>query len=59
MTTTVTVNAHAGRPVEVTNIDTREDGTTSEFVEIVTPKSVRDFYITQTRQIRIREMPPA
>jgi len=59
MTTKVTVDAHAGWPVQVTRIDTTEDGT-----EIVNPSSdvvpaneKRDFSVWQGSDLRIKEMP--
>ena len=56
MTTKVTVDAHAGWPVEVIQQDRYNDQTTLK-IEIVPAKEARDFYITDTRSIiGVREM---
>lgn len=56
MTTTVKVDAHAGWPVEVTLVDQYGDNEPVETVERVEPNTERDFYVTDTRQLRVREL---
>ncbi len=45
MTTKVTVDAHAGWPVEVVTIVGEPDAAKSAQLEIVEPNTQRDFYI--------------
>jgi len=63
MTTKVTVDAHAGWPVQVTAIDTRSDGDVSESVIATVPAyEKQDHYVTSSRKLLIEEMdrePPA
>jgi hypothetical protein len=54
MTTKITVDAHAGWPVQVTRINA--DGTTSE--DIVQPGETRDVYIHSTLDLRVHEVQP-
>lgn len=57
MTTKVTVDAHAGWPVEVTTIDLSADGTRLEHpAQIVAPNTVQDFYVHSHRALHVREM---
>ncbi len=56
MTTKVTVDAHAGWPVEVTIVD-RFNSEVQESKTTVAPRTTQDFYITQTRELHIKEMP--
>ena len=57
MTTKVTVDAHAGWPVEVVAIDLNENGTRLENpAQIVAPNTVQDFYVHSHRELRVREM---
>lgn len=56
MTTKVTVDAHAGWPVKVETINPKTgevDG-----VHIVPPKTTADFFIYDTRDIRVHEVQP-
>lgn len=57
MTTKVTVDAHAGWPVEVTTVDLLTDGTRAETSATVPPNETRDFYVYSTRELRVRELP--
>lgn len=57
MTTKVTVDAHSGRPVVVVTVDAYPDRDVIETTEIVAPNTVRDFYATNTRSFRVRELP--
>ncbi len=60
MTTKVTVDAHAGWPVQVVAQDTMTDGAVFHTpLAIVPPNQVQDFYIHSTRQLIITEMPRA
>lgn len=56
MTTKVTVDAHAGWPVEVTTVDHGTAGTT-ENKTTVAPNTVQEFYITDTRELHVKELP--
>lgn len=59
MTTKVTIDAHAGWPVQVTAIDTAQDGTVTESVIATVPANEKqDHYCHQTRELRIKELPP-
>jgi len=56
MTTKVTVDAHAGWPVKVQNVDKDANGNWSETnSHIVEPFTVRDFYIHDARRLIIEE----
>jgi hypothetical protein len=57
MTTKVTIDAHAGWPVEVVTIDTQSDGTVVETPSIVSAGQVKDVHVWQGRQLRITELP--
>ena len=62
MTTKVTVDAHAGWPVEVTTVDrVQVEGEESERVTeskaTVSPRTVQDFYVHSHRELRIKELP--
>lgn len=57
MTTKVTVDAHAGWPVEVTTVDLASDGATVENKVTVPPNTTQNFYIHSTRELHIKEMP--
>lgn len=57
MTTKITVDAHAGWPVDVTTIDD-VNGKMERFTERVPPNETRDFYVYSTRQLAIREVQP-
>ena len=57
MTTRVTVDAHAGWPVEVVTIDQYGDKPATEATETVAPNTVREFYVTNSRTLRISELP--
>ena len=57
MTTKVTVDAHAGWPVKVEAIDTYNGESKTSELGIVPPYENRDFYVTNTRQIVVTEMP--
>ena len=57
MTTKVTVDAHAGWPVQVELIDQypgQNEPTVS--VEVVAPHTARDFYVHSNRSLTVREM---
>lgn len=53
MTTKITVDAHAGWPVEVAIYDFNEN--TPSSVDVVQPGTIRDFHIHSTRHLVIRE----
>jgi hypothetical protein len=59
MTTKVTVDAHAGWPVQVTQIslDTEGNPAGHETKTTVPPNTVQDFYIHSTMKIECKEMP--
>jgi hypothetical protein len=57
MTTKVTVDAHAGWPVDVTTIDTYE-GKVTRSTERVAAKKVREFYLTSNRELLFAEVQP-
>jgi hypothetical protein len=65
MTTKVTVDAHAGWPVEVKTINGEPGQPQTESVAVVDPNTTRDFYIHSGMQITgVRELdrpasPPA
>ena len=61
MTTRITVNAHAGWPVEVQFVDTTYDGQpiAYEFKQkptIVPPHITQDFYVHSGRSVHISEV---
>lgn len=61
MTTKITVDAHAGWPVEVKKIDTEDIGSGLAISKenetiIVAPNSIQDFYVWDGRSLTIREM---
>ncbi len=61
MTTKVTIDAHAGWPVEVTFVDQGYDsnGPTGQFTEtkqIVPARTAVDFHISDSRELRIKEL---
>ena len=56
MTTTITVDAHAGWPVDVTSIDT-QNGSESRSTERVPPHEKRTVYVHSGRELLIREVP--
>lgn len=57
MTTKVTIDAHAGWPVEVTLRDGEPDYPKSARIEVVEPNTTRDFYIHSGLEILgVREM---
>lgn len=55
MTTKITIDAHAGWPVDVTAIDSFE-GSESRTTERVDPNAVRDFYATSSRKLLVEEV---
>ena len=67
MTTTITVDAHAGWPVSVITVDQKfgmlEDGSlgptgeTFRTEDTVEPNTVRSFYVTNSRSLTISELP--
>ena len=58
MTTKVTVDAHAGWPVEVTTRDLDEHGARIPGQpQTVAPNTVQEFYIHSHRELLIKEMP--
>ncbi len=56
MTTKVIVDAHAGWPVEVTTIDKLPGGDV-ESKTTVAPLNVQEFYVTDSREIHVKELP--
>lgn len=62
MTTKVTVDAHAGWPVEVTTIDTQQvegeaEPRVTSNTTTVSPHTTQDFYVHSHRELHIKEMP--
>ena len=58
MTTKVTVDAHAGWPVKVTQIGLDQDGNqTTGHDTTVSPNTVQDFYVHSHGELHIKEMP--
>lgn len=58
MTTKVTIDAHAGWPVEVTFVQLDARGYPGEpRTEIVPPNTVRDFYVHSHLELHVKEMP--
>lgn len=58
MTTKITVDAHAGRQIEVTHLDTNIVEETIALIEIVEPGEIRYFHVWEGREIRLREINP-
>lgn len=58
MTTKVTVDAHAGWPIEVYALDSYANSVTETLLGIVPPSEVIDFYATNSREIRVVEVLP-
>lgn len=58
MTTKVTVDAHAGWPVQVEAVDQYPDETapTTRLLGVVAPGEVRDFHCHSTRRLIITEL---
>ena len=56
MTTKVTIDAHAGWPVQVQINDEPQDGSVDMRIETVSPGTVREFYVHSTRHLVVREM---
>ncbi len=57
MTTKITVDAHAGWPVEVQEIDLDKDGLViSSRMTIVQPKTIQDFAVWDNRKLSIKEL---
>lgn len=57
MTTKVTVDAHAGWPVEVTNIDLANDGSqVTGSKQVVPAKATQEFYIHSHRELHVKEL---
>ena len=57
MTTKVTVDAHAGWPVQVEIVDQYPgDAEPQTRVEIVPANTARDFYVHSTRKLVVSEM---
>ena len=58
MTTKVTVDAHAGWPVEVTQIHLNEAGEqTTGHKTTVPPHTTQDFYVHSHLELHVKEMP--
>ena len=58
MTTTVTVDAHAGWPVKVMQVQLDADGNaTSQSETIVPPNTKQDFYVHSHLELHVKEMP--
>lgn len=55
MTTKITIDAHAGWPVEVYALDSFAGSVTETLLDTVPPGAVRDFYATGNREIRAVE----
>ncbi len=61
MTTRITVDAHAGWPVEVTTVDLNTDGSLVDPsfqipTQTVQPHTTREFYVTSHRELHIKEV---
>lgn len=54
MTTKITVDAHAGWPVEVTLLDNANIATAPP--TIVQPNTTQDFYVYEGRNVLIKEL---
>ena len=60
MTTKVTVDAHAGWPVKVTQVQLNQQGEkASETETTVPPNTKQDFYVHSHMELHIKEMPNA
>lgn len=60
MTTKVTVDAHAGWPVKVTQVQLDADGNkASETESTVAPHTTQDFYVHSHLELHVKEMPTA
>lgn len=57
MTTRVTVDTHAGWPVQVLRIEYNQRGETGRTYEVVEPNTKRDFYVHSNMKIEVAEMP--
>lgn len=58
MTTRVTVDAHAGWPVKVTQVTLDQEGKQTKSTETtVPPKQTQDFYVHSHMEIHVKEMP--
>ena len=58
MTTKVTVDAHAGWPVRVTQVSLGQDGQkVGETETTVPPYTKQDFYVHSHMEIHVKEMP--
>ena len=58
MTTKVTVDAHAGWPVEVTRVQLDAEGKPAgEPVDVVPAKTTRDLYVHSLLELRVKELP--
>lgn len=59
MTTKVTVDAHAGWPVEVRLVQLDAEGAPSrEDIDVVAPNTVREFYVHSHLELHVKELPP-
>lgn len=58
MTTKVTIDAHAGWPVKVIQVQLGADGAPSAVVEVtVAPHTTQEFYVHQHLELHVSEMP--
>ena len=58
MTTKVTVDAHAGWPVEVTQVQLAAAGNkTVEVTRVVAPNTKEDFYVHSHLELHVKELP--
>lgn len=62
MTTKVTVDAHAGWPVEVTTVDRvrvlgEDADRVTESKTVVAPHTTQDFYVHSHRELHVKELP--
>lgn len=58
MTTKVTVDAHAGWPVEVRWVQLDAEGAPySEVVDVVLPNTTRDYHIHSHLELHVKELP--
>jgi hypothetical protein len=57
MTTTVKVDAHAGWPVEVTEVDVGTGAEHKNLPKVVEPHTEGTFYVHSTRYLIVRELP--
>lgn len=56
MTTKITVDAHAGWPVEVRAVDGPPEAPATHVLEVVAPGQVREFYAWSGRSLVVTEM---